>query len=95
MRAVAATTSDPNKRRASYVDMAKRAQSEIADHTEAMAGKKISQMVTPVTCVPRARCELGHVRLTMVSSGATAPCLAGSTSPDFDCRGFFTRAIAR
>ena len=35
MRAVAATTSDPNKRRASYVDMAKRGR-EMADHTEAM-----------------------------------------------------------
>jgi hypothetical protein len=44
-------------------------------------------------------CESGHVRLTMacnitVGRDCALP-LAGSTSPDFDCRGFFTRAIAR
>ena len=33
---LAATTSDPNKRRASYVDMAKRGR-EMADHTERWA----------------------------------------------------------
>ena len=32
---LAATMSDPNKRRASYVEMAKRGR-EMADHTEAM-----------------------------------------------------------
>jgi len=41
MRAVAATTSDPKKRRASYVDMAKRGR-EMADHTGAMAGESDS-----------------------------------------------------
>ena len=56
----------------------------------------IPAVVTPVTCVPGAGCESGHVRLTMdiVGRDCALP-LAGSTSPDFDCRGFFTRAIAR
>jgi hypothetical protein len=42
---LAATTSDPNKRRASYVDMAKRGR-EMADHTEAM-GRVVTGMCKP------------------------------------------------
>ena len=42
---LAATTSDPNKRRASYVDRAKRGR-EMADHTEAM-GRVVADMCKP------------------------------------------------